>query len=150
VTTTLDISCLGNGDVIPSDKDEFQAINEVSSDKSSDNTDFHAINQISSDKSNQKQEDVEKELLTILADKQEHSVSELAKVVGLSPARTRAITAELVSKGLISCEEIFPCEGRCFVSALRIVGARSVAVGNVVREHGTPESLTAACRRERP
>ena len=39
------------------------------------------------------------------------------------------------------CEEIFPCEGRCFVPALRIVGARSVAVGNVVREHGTPESL---------
>ncbi|MBR4598861.1 MAG: winged helix-turn-helix transcriptional regulator [Treponema sp.] len=102
VKTVLDISSLVNGDVIPSDKDEFQAINEVSSDKSSDNTDFHAINQISSDKSNQKQENVEKELLTILADKQEHSVSELAKVVGLSPARTRAITAELVSKGLIS------------------------------------------------
>lgn len=85
VKTVLDISSLVNGDVIPSDKDEFQA-----------------INQISSDKSNQKQENVEKELLAILADKQEHSVSELAKVVGLSPARTRAITAELVSKGLIS------------------------------------------------
>ena len=102
VKTVLDISSLVNGDVIPSDKDDFQAINEVSSDKSSDNTDFHAINQISSDKSNQKQENVEKELLTILADKREHSVSELAKIVGLSPARTRAITAELVSKGLIS------------------------------------------------
>ena len=25
-------------------------------------------------------------------------------------------------------EEIFPCKGRCFVSALRIVGVRSVAV----------------------
>ena len=102
VKTVLDISSLVNGDEIPSDKDEFQAINEVSNDKSSDNTDFQAINQISSDKSNQKQENVEKELLSILADKQEHSVSELAKVVGLSPARTRAIVAELVSKGLIS------------------------------------------------
>ena len=48
------------------------------------------------------------------------------------------------------CEEIFPCEGRCFVSALRIVGARSVAVGNVVRKHGTPESLTRTKRGERP
>ena len=102
VKTVLDISSLVNGDVIPSDKDGFQAINEVSSDKSSDKDEFQAINEVSSDKSNQKQENVEKELLTILADKQEHSVSELAKVVGLSPARTRAIAAELVSKGLIS------------------------------------------------
>ena len=57
---------------------------------------------ISSDKSNQKQENVEKNLLVVLADNQEHTVSELAKVVGLSPARTRAIVTELVSKGLIS------------------------------------------------
>lgn len=53
-----------------------------------------------SDKSNRIQEDVEKELLTILADKQEHSVSELAEIVDLSPARTRAVVAEFVSKGL--------------------------------------------------
>ena len=34
VKTVLDISSLVNDDKIPSDKDEFQAINEVSSDKS--------------------------------------------------------------------------------------------------------------------
>ena len=102
VKTVLDISCIVNGDVIPSDKDEFQAINEISSDKPSDKNKLQAINQISSDKSNQKQENVEKELLAILTDKQEHSVYELAKIVGLSPARTRAVTAKLVSKGLIS------------------------------------------------
>ena len=50
---------------------ELQAISQISSDKTSDKTDFQAINEVSIDKSNQKQEDVEKELLSILQDKQE-------------------------------------------------------------------------------
>ena len=80
----------------------FVQIDEISSDKPSDKNEFQAINEVSSDKTNQKQEDVEKELLAILEDKQEHSVSELAKVVGLSPSRTRAIAGELVAKGVIT------------------------------------------------
>lgn len=53
---------------------------------------------ISSDKSNQKQEDVEKELMSIFEDEKEHSISELANIVGLSPVRIIAVVADLVSK----------------------------------------------------
>ena len=115
VKTVLDISTFVQSDENssdkPSDKTEFQAINEISSDKTgfqaingipSDKTEFQAINEVSSDKSNKKQEDVEKDLLAILEDKQEHSISELAKAVGLSPSRTRAIAGELVAKGMIT------------------------------------------------
>ena len=82
-----------------SDNVEFQATNEVSSDKLSDNAELQAINEISSDKLNQKQEMVEQELLAIFDDKQKHSISELAEIVKLSPARTRAIVSDLVLKG---------------------------------------------------
>ena len=36
-----------------------------------------------------------------MADKQEHSVSELAKIVASSPTRTRTIAAGLIAKRLI-------------------------------------------------
>ena len=103
VKTVLDIEVFVQSDGISSDKSsdkiDFQAINDVSSDKPSDKTDFQAINESSSDKQNQKQEDVEKELINIFEDMKEHSISELSGIVGLSPARTRAIVADLVSKG---------------------------------------------------
>ena len=41
---------------------------------------------------------VEQELLAIFDDRQEHSISELAEIVKLSPARTRAIVSNLVLK----------------------------------------------------
>ena len=88
VKTVLDISA-------------FIQRDEISSDKSSDKTEFQAINLISSDKSNQKQDDVEKELIAIFEDKQTHSISELAKIVGLSSTRTRAIVSNLVSKEIV-------------------------------------------------
>ncbi|MDY6397402.1 MAG: Lrp/AsnC family transcriptional regulator [Treponema sp.] len=50
---------------------------------------------------NQKQDDVEKKLLEIFEDTKEHSISELAEIVNLSPARTRAIVSNLVQKGKI-------------------------------------------------
>ena len=103
VKTVLDISeFVKNAEISsdkPSDNAEFQATNEVSSDKLSDNAELQAINEISSDKLNQKQEMVEQELLAIFDDRQEHSISELAEIVKLSPARTRAIVSNLVLKG---------------------------------------------------
>ena len=105
VKTVLDISALlqtdGTSSDKSSDKTEFQAINQISSDKSSDKNEIQAINKVSSDKSNQKQEDVEKELIAIFEDKQTHSISELAKIVGLSSTRTRAIVSNLVSKEIV-------------------------------------------------
>ena len=87
---------------ISSGKGELQAINavpsDISSDKTSDNDDFQAINAISSDKTNQKQNNEEKSLLNIFEDNQEHSVSELAEILGLSRPRTRAIVSSLVSQ----------------------------------------------------
>jgi predicted HTH transcriptional regulator len=87
---------------ISSDKGELQAINavpsDISSDKTSDNDDFQAINAISSDKTNQKQGNKEKTLLDIFEDGLEHSVSELAEILGLSRPRTRAIVSSLVSQ----------------------------------------------------
>ena len=107
VITTLDISGYVSPARVPSDKNPFQAINvaqkEVSSDKMSGKTtkteDFQAKKEIPSDKINRKQDDVEKILLEVFADGLEHSVSELAKMVGLSDPRTRAIVSDLVSKG---------------------------------------------------
>ena len=118
VTTTLDISeyvahdeeSSDNGELQAinelssdkiGDKSEKSAINEISSDKASDNGEFQAINELSSDKMNQKQDDVEKKLLEIFEDTKEHSISELAEIVNLSPARTRAIVSNLVQKGKI-------------------------------------------------
>lgn len=62
---------------------------------------FQAINPVSSDKTNRKQEEVEKRLLGIFDDKQEHSISELSKLVNLSLARTRALVSNLVEKGQV-------------------------------------------------
>jgi len=112
VKTTLDISeyvgldeefqainCVSSDKI--GDKSDKSAINEISSDKASDNGEFQAINELSSDKMNQKQDDVEKKLLEIFEDTKEHSISELAEIVNLSPARTRAIVSNLVQKGKI-------------------------------------------------
>ncbi len=85
-----------------SNNEDFQAINQVSSDKPSDNEDFQAINEVSSDKINQKQHAVEKKLLAVFEDNQEHTISELAEIVKLSKPRTRAIVSSLVAKGKIT------------------------------------------------
>ena len=119
VITKLDISGYVSPAKISSDKGELQAINtvssdissgkgdlqainavpsDISSDKTSDNDDFQAINAISSDKTNQKQGNKEKTLLDIFEDGLEHSVSELAEILGLSRPRTRAIVSSLVSQ----------------------------------------------------
>ena len=108
VIAKLDISGYVSPAKIPSDKAELQAINavssDISSDKTSDNNDFQVINTISSDKINQKQGNVEKTLLDIFEDGREHTVSELAEILRLSPPRTRAIVSDLVSQKMLTAK----------------------------------------------